>query len=121
MGRTHRRWLLIPAMLVLCIGIIGASHRFGRRGIVGLIQDEIALLFETVEELSEASYEHDEQIELIVLHIRDMKASLCDIHDTEPLPDFCASPCVIGICDTVIEPDPCEANPGECGNNGGGG
>ena len=119
MRSTHRRWILISIMLVLCIGIIGAGYGFGPRGIVGFIQAQIEDLDKSVGDLSELSLEHDEQIQLIVSHIRDMKASLCEIHDTEPRPAFCSSTCVPGICDTDLPPHPCDANPELCDDDGG--
>ena len=108
MERRPQRWLLILTLLAVSIGIIGAGFHFRSRGVIGFIQAEMQFLAEDVGELSERSQEHDEQIQLIVDHIRDLKASICDLPGSGPLPDFCGvSTCVPGICE--IRPDPCEA------------
>lgn len=108
---------MILALVALCVGIVGAGAVYRSRGVPG----EIQFLFQAVAGLSEKSQEHDEKIRLIVAHIRDLKASLCDFHSTEPMPDFCGPDqfeCVPGICDSEFH-DPCIDQPGLCDDDGG--
>jgi hypothetical protein len=114
------------ALLVLSIGVIGAGFHFGPRGVVGSLQTEIRLLSEAIGALAEQSQQHDEEIELILDHIRKIKASLCAFYETGPSPDICSngepdSVCVPGICDTTAEGDRCQSDnpPPACAAGGG--
>ena len=114
MKTGYRRSLLVFALIAAGTWILGAGYSSRHPGVVG----QIDLLLEAVETLTEVSGEHDEDIQLIVSHIRDLKASLCDLHGAEALPGICESTCVPGICDTVPD-DPCVTHPEMCDDDGG--
>jgi hypothetical protein len=121
MTGKNRRGLLILALVVLCLGVL-AGRLYGSQGVPG----QLEFLFQVVEDLAEESEDHDEKIELIVAHIGELKASLCEFYGDGPRPSFCGldgpdSDCVPGICDTQHEGDPCEsANPPPTCDAGGG-
>jgi hypothetical protein len=94
---------MILALVALGVGILGAGAVYRSHGVPGQIQ----FLFHAVAGLSERSEENEEDIGLIVAHIRLMKESLCEIHEAEA-PGFCDTDCVEGICDTTGEGDACE-------------
>jgi hypothetical protein len=118
--KRYRRTLLILSLVALCIGVLGAGGHYWSRGVPMQLQ----VLFQSVAALSEKSEVHDEHIQLIVADFGELKASLCAFYGTGPRPDVCApdgtpiSECVVGICDTTGEGDPCEGPnpPSSCGN-----
>jgi hypothetical protein len=118
--KRYRRTLLILSLVPLCIGVLGAGGHYWSRGVPMQLQ----VLFQSVAALSEKSEVHDEHIQLIVADFGELKASLCAFYTTGPRPDVCApdgtpiSECVVGICDTTGEGDPCEGPnpPSSCGN-----
>lgn len=109
MTRKSQRVLLILAVVAVSLGGLGMGSRYWSHGVPG----QIDFLFQAVAGLSEKSQEHDESIELIVAHISELTASLCEFYGEEPHPGFCgppSSPCIPGSCDTH-NVDPCEVNP----------
>lgn len=121
MVKRHRRGLVILALGALCVGILGVGALYRSRG----VPEQLHILFQAVAALSERSQEHDEQIQMIVDHIGDLKASLCEFHGAGSSPDFCGpggptSDCVPGICDIEIPTHPCDAFPPPPGCDSGG-
>jgi len=116
MTRKNYRPLLILAVVALSLGGLGMGSRYWSHAVPG----QIDFLFQAVAGLSEKSQEHDEAIELVVAHIDELKASLCEFYGQEPHPSFCGpppSPGIPGSSDTH-NVDPCEVNPAQQGCSG---